>query len=227
MLEELGDWQMASIGEEYNVMVHERHMAFIVSRMSIEILDRVPKHTVLTGETWVTDGRAATFPRYYALKRGGKYVAVAKSLWALVNTENKRLLRTTDYDMSAYPHDEDYDMAIPSKFRFSEDIEWYDAGTFHVGFCKSDVNGHMNNCLYAGELYDRIPDAHRYELTSINIRFMAEAPYTSTAEVMRSDLVVDESMDPRADYIVYFKSTVEGKTNVEVAFGLKEIDGQN
>ena len=85
----------------------------------------------------------------------------------------------------------------------------------------TDINGHMNNARYYNCLYDCIPNVEEYCITSLNMRFVHEAPLGSELKILRSDFLDPGKLDPRADKIVYFKTEANGEDNVHAVFGLK------
>lgn len=222
-LQESADRQIAETDMAYDDIVRIRRKAFVLSRMSIEIYSSIDRCCEVEGQTWVSEGRAANFPRNYELYSKDKLIARGYSNWALVDVDTKKLMRYGDYDMSSYPHDEPLELSIPTRFRIPKDLELKHVGDYHVGYSLSDINGHMNNTRYLNVLADFIPEVENKSFTSVNIRYAHEAPYQGDVEVHMSEPVSPEGIDPRADKIVYVKTLVEGELNVEVIFGYREV----
>lgn len=220
-LQESAERQIKDRDLPYDEIVTQRHKAFLLSRLSIEIYGGVEAYGDIDAETWVVEARAANFPRAYELFSNGELIVRAYANWALVDTDTKKLLKQGDYDMSNYPHDEAPEMSIPARVRIPKDVELSKVGEFNVGFSLTDINKHLNNAKYLDILNDYIPGIEELELTSMNIRYVHEAPYKSNVEVYMSEPIDAGDMDPRAEKIVYFKTMVNGDVNVEAVYGYK------
>mgnify|MGYP000999758959 CR=1 FL=1 len=69
----------------------------------------------------------------------------------------------------------------------------------------------------------RFDDAEKYFITSINLRYVHEAPLGSEFKVYRSDAVDPGEMDYRAEKLIYFYTEADGMLNLEAAVGLKKV----
>jgi medium-chain acyl-[acyl-carrier-protein] hydrolase len=220
-MQETADHQMRDLDVDYIDLWNKGRKAFVVSRMSIEVYEKIPKYTRLTARTWCTGGRAANFPRAYEIEADGKIAARAMSNWALVNVDTGRLIRYNEYDMSNYPMDEEPELQIPLRFMMPKDLGFEVVEECRVANSMIDMNMHMNNAIYSQKLYDNIPDAGKYLITSINQRFVHEAPFGSEMKIFSSGIVDAGDMDPRADQAIWFYTEAAGKKNIEAVFGLK------
>ena len=113
--------------------------------------------------------------------------------------------------------------SIPKRFRLPKELEFKEVERTVVNRSMIDINGHMNNTVYATKLYDNIPEAEKYFITSMNLRYVHEAPFESEFVVYTSRAVEPGDMDPRADKLIYFYTEADGETNIEAAIGLKSI----
>lgn len=222
LLQESADRQITDRDMPYNDIVTKRHKAFILSRMSIEILDHIGDSDAVQCHTWVVEAKAANFPRAFEMYSEGNMFVKAYSNWALVDLDTGKLLRNGDYDMSNYPFDEEPDLSIPTRFRIPKDMELDKVGEFRVGYSMTDINNHMNNTEYLNVLADYIPGIEDLTITSINIRYIHEAPYKADVDVLMTEPTCAEGIDPRADKVIYFKTVVGGDVNVECVFGYRE-----
>ena len=222
-MQETAERQIHDQDMDYLDLYYKERKAYIISRMNIEVYRTISRFAPLRAETWITEGRAANFPRAYELYCGEDLVARAFSNWALVDVDTKKLVLARDYDTSAYPKGEAPEMHIPNRFRIPADLELKPVEIFTVRRSQTDVNGHMNNAKYFNCLYDRIPDMEEQFITSMNIRFVHEAPKGCDVQILMSDYQEPGKMDPNAERIIYFKTLVEGETNIEAVFGLKSM----
>ena len=223
LLQESGDRQMREEAVAYDELYNKEHKAFVVSRMSIEVFKPVEKYSDVDVETWIITGKGANFPRGYEMYKGGQLVAKAICNWALVDTVTGKLIASKDYDMGTYSMDEAPELSIPRRFRIPKELKFQEVESSKVAMSMIDINMHMNNTVYASKLYDNIDDAEKYFITSINLRYVHEAPLGSEFKVYRSDAVDPGEMDYRAEKLIYFYTEADGMLNLEAAVGLKKV----
>ena len=77
-----------------------------------------------------------------------------------------------------------------------------------------DMNMHMNNTRYLDMLWNYIPEITGRKVTSMSIRYMAEAPINEDIEIYMAP------GDAAGRW--YFKTEVDGKTNIEAIFTTEE-----
>lgn len=222
-LQETAEHQMNDNDLDYNVLYERERKAFILSRMSVQIQRPIYRRAHIEAETWISEGRAANFPRNFELRCDGECVARARSTWALVDVDTKKLIKFKEYDMGRYPVDEPPALDIPERFHVPKELEMSRVREVKVGYSSSDINGHMNNAMYLNNLFDCIPGVEALFVTSINIRYMHEAPLGASIEVFMSEAAEPDGLDPHAEKLVYFCTKSAGERNVEAVFGLRGI----
>lgn len=223
LLQESGDRQMREEAVAYDELYTKEHKSFVVSRMNIEVFRPVEKYSDVNVETWIVPGKGANFPRGYEMYKDGQLVAKAICNWALVDTITGKLIASKDYDMGSYSMDEAPELSIPRRFRIPKELNFQEVERSKVTVSMIDINMHMNNTVYASKLYDNIPDVEKYFVTSINLRYVHEAPLGSEFKVYRSEAVEQRDMDPRAEKVIYFYTEAAGELNLEAAVGLKKV----
>ncbi len=219
-LQEVAHRQLLDSGLGYNEMYTEKHQSFVVARMAIEIYAGAATNEVLSGGTWIVEDKGANFPRMYDLYCGDRLISRATSMWALVNTETKKLCMREECDLTKHPFGEALELSIPERLRAPKGVEMKKVATHRVVLSETDINRHMNNAMYASVFFDLIPNAERYRITSINLNFRSEAAYGSDMDIFMSDLIDPEGFDPRAEKVVFFSGENGDKKNITVAFGL-------
>ncbi len=224
LLQESGDRQMRAEAVSYDDLYTKEHKAFVVSRMNIEVFEPVHKYSDVEVQTWIIPGKGANFPRGYEMFKDGKLVARAICNWALLDTITGKLIASKDYDMGSYSMDAEPGLTVPRRFRLPKDIKFEEVENSRVTVSMIDINMHMNNTVYASKLYDNIPEAEKYFITSINLRYVHEAPLDSAFKVYRSESVDPGDMDPRAEKLIYFYTEAAGELNLEAAVGLKKVE---
>ena len=64
----------------------------------------------------------------------------------------------------------------------------------------------------------------RKQVTSLNVRFIHEAPLGGNIQITMAEAEQKMAGDPRAEEVWAFKTAVSEGTNVECLIGVKEID---
>jgi acyl-ACP thioesterase len=192
--------------------------------MNIEIYKPIRKYDKIEVRTWHVKGKAANFPRGYEVLKDGEVYAQAMSNWALVNINSKKLVRYKDYDMSKYSMDDELIIGIKNRFCIPKELDMQKVEKIKVRLSDVDLNGHMNNTKYLRLIYNSIPDMTENYITSINLRYMKEAPMGSEMEIFRSKAREPEGIDSRAEKIYYFYTLVDGQHNLEAEIGIKKYE---
>ncbi len=198
--------------------------AFILSRITVDFLTPVPYfHTVYT-ETWPCDSsRGATFDRCFVLfgDDGHTPVAQATSQWALLDTENKRLLRVEDCPIS-YTDDAAVTPNLPLRFRIPKDAQLEEVGTHSVCYSDLDINHHVNNTRYCDLFCDHLPlfgeTGRALRVTALAVAFLREATAGDTLRITRTPLP-DES----GCYFFRTHRLSDGTVNTEAVVRIAEV----
>lgn len=186
--------------------------SFIAIRMVIEMRKQLHPYDEVDVYTWTSEGKGATFFRCYSMEKNGVEIAKAYSEWTLADLNTGKLIHRDRVDFSSYEKDELVNMTVPIKFHFSPDLEFEKCGEHIVRYTETDMNGHMNNTVYQNVLWDFVPNVETKKLTSMSLRYMAEAPLNETMGIYRAEIpVVDDGCGAEKSY--YFKTVVNGKVN--------------
>lgn len=188
--------------------------SFIVTRMAIETYEQIHQYDNIEVKTWRCPEKAATFIRCFLIERDGKVCARAYTEWAVANRNTGKLCRAGEVDISNYETGEPLEMSIPVRFRFPKDTTWERVGTKRVMYSDVDMNMHMNNTRYLDMLWNYIPEITGRKVTSMSIRYMAEAPINEDIEIYMAP------GDAAGRW--YFKTEVGGRTNIEAIFTTEE-----
>lgn len=197
--------------------------SFVVTRMTVEIFEQVHQYEEIEVNTWRCQEKGATFVRCFSIAKEGHIAMKAYSSWAVVNKNTGRLCRANEVDISNYETDEPYKMNLSERFRLPTKLEYEKVGERMVFYSDVDMNMHMNNTNYPNMLCDHIPDIMHKEVTSLNLRFMAEGSLGKTLEIYRSKAQEPLAEDKNAQLTYYFYTKVGEKTNVEAEIGVRKI----
>ena len=183
--------------------------AFVISRMRMEFDAPVYPYEAIEAITFPCESRGYSFLRCYQLNRDGKAIGRAVSIWALIDTEKKSLVRVGDFPLGL-PLLPPLDLSV-SHVRMPAEIR--EVGTYTVTYADTDQNRHMNNTRYA-DMYASFLPMEGMRIRALSISYLAEAPMGETLHVFRYE----------KDGIFYFRTVREdGKVNSEAEIELAKI----
>ena len=197
--------QLTENGMSYEKL-RDSKRAFIISRIRLEFYSPVRAYEKLTATTFPCVSRGFSFLRCYSLDRDGETVGRAISVWALIDTETRSLVRVNDFDLNL-PTYEPFDLAL-SNFRMPDTLR--EIGKYKVTYADLDQNRHVNNTKYADIFSNFLPlDGKRIE--TITISYKNEAVFGDTLSVFLAE----------CDGIYYIRTVREdGKVNSEAEIRL-------
>jgi acyl-ACP thioesterase len=200
--------QLTEGGMSYDNL-RKMNRAFILSRLKLAILRPLRSHTPLTAITYPCESRGYSFLRCYALESDGEIVARAISVWALIDTETRGLVRVNDFDLNLplLPPNELVHgaMNLPSSLT--------DVRGYGVHYGDVDQNMHMNNTKYPDMYSNFLPLSGRM-IKSITINYSNEALIGDKLRVQRAE----------EGGIFYFRTIrSDGKVNSEAQIELADL----
>ncbi|MBQ7390836.1 MAG: thioesterase family protein [Clostridia bacterium] len=185
--------------------------AFILSRIKIEFNEPVRAYERVCAVTYPCESRGYSFLRCYALEKDGKTIGRAVSVWALIDTETRSLVRVNDFELGLETH-EPHSLELT---RFSLPSGIREVGTYTVNYGDLDQNCHMNNTRYP-DMYSNFLPLDGKRIRSISINYKNEAP--------RGERLRIERADGADGYTFYFRTLREdGQVNTEAEVILADI----
>ena len=207
-IQSAAELQLTENGMSYGEL-KRRERAFILSRIKLEILKPLYAYTPITAITFPCESRGYSFLRCYALECGGETVARAASVWALVDTQSRALVRVNDFELGLTtlpPLDIGADT-----FRLPSTL--VDVGGYGVHYGDVDQNRHMNNTKYP-DMYSSFLPLESRMIRSISIKYLNEA-------VMGEKLRVERALE--GDIYCFRTVRGDGKVNSEAQIALADI----
>ena len=200
--------QLTEGGMSYDNL-KSNNRAFILSRVKLEVLRPLVAHTPLTAVTYPCESRGYSFLRCYELECDGEVVARAVSIWALIDTESRGLVRVNDFNLGlpTLPPNELVlrAMKLPSTLT--------DVGGYGVHYGDVDQNRHMNNTKYP-DMYSNFLPLNGKMIRSITINYSNEAKIGEKLRV--------QSAEENGYY--YFRTVrADGQVNSEAQIELCDI----
>ena len=185
--------------------------AFILSRIKLEFTEPVRAYEPITAITYPCESRGYSFLRCYALEKNGRTIGRAVSMWALIDTETRALVKVNDFELGLDTH-EPHSLALT---RFTMPTAIREVGTYTVNYGDLDQNCHMNNTRYP-DMYSNFLPLDGMRIRSISINYKNEAPRGAKLRVERADAI-----DGRT---YYFRTVREdGQVNTEAEIELEEV----
>ena len=133
------------------------HTAFLMARQTLVFQTPAPARGEYTLVTHPSGMKRAAYRRYTrVLNSEGEQVACLDSVWMLVDTDTKRILRREPegYGAVQWPQQVEYP-ELDLKLTRAAELE--DCGKRRAGYTLCDENGHLNNTRYADLFLDALP----------------------------------------------------------------------
>ena len=157
--------------------------AFILSRIKLEFTEPVRAYEPICAVTYPCDSRGYSFLRCYALEKNGRTIGRAVSMWALIDTETRALVKVNDFELGLDTH-EPHSLELT---RFTMPAAIREVGTYTVNYGDLDQNCHMNNTRYPDMVCDYLPDGVVPRIRTMHLEFAKEAKFGSTLRVLRGE----------------------------------------
>ncbi len=207
-IQSAAETQLTLSGRSYDKL-KESHRAFILSKIKMEFCDTVRAYEPLTAETFPCESRGYSFIRCYRLLRDGITIGRAVSVWALIDTETRELVRVKDFELGLETYDA-LDLTM-SRIVIPKDIK--PIGKYSVTYTDTDQNRHMNNTRYP-DMYSNFLPLENKRIESIAISYLKDAPIGDSLTVERAE----------CDGVYYFRTVrSDGAVNTEAEIHLVSI----
>ena len=202
--------QLTLNGMSYDEL-KEMKRAFILSRIKLEFTEPVRAYDRLCAVTYPCESRGYSFLRCYALEKNGRTIGRAVSIWALIDTDTRALVKVNDFELGLQTH-EPHSLELT---RFTMPSAIQEVGTYTVNYGDLDQNRHMNNTRYP-DMYANFLPLDGMRIKSISINYKNEAQMGEKLRVERAD-----SPDGNTYYFRTLRS--DGQVNTEAVLELETI----
>ena len=146
--------QLTVNGKSYEEL-RKMKRGFILSRIKMEFTEPVRAYEPLTAITYPCESRGYSFLRCYALEKDGRTIGKAVSIWALIDTETRALVKVNDFELGLDLH-EPHNLKLT---RFTVPSVMKEVGTYTVNYGDVDQNCHMNNTRCLEWIGDLLPSS--------------------------------------------------------------------
>ena len=187
-MQETANIQCREYGMDLNDLYRMEGKGFLLSRMMVRILAPLHAYEDIEVRTWCIDNKGYNFIRCFAVYRGGEQVALAVSHWALMDINEKKMIRTTDFRRD-FPYGDLPDEALlPARVRIPAATDMEAVGQRAIVYSDLDFNRHMNNTRYPDMICDFLPSMDGRRVTSLSLSYLREAAFGDTLTVSRAPM---------------------------------------
>lgn len=160
---------------------------FVVTKLILSVKEPLYPRDEITVSTWACPSKGVTFNRCGMIERDGEVCATLSSAWALIDSVKGSFVRVNDVSFD-FGEREALPLSRPLKLRIPDEAEMRLLGEYTVSYRDTDVNGHMNNTVYADVLFSYLPDCIHKRLTELTVNYLHEAPYGTRFKVYGAEL---------------------------------------
>ena len=165
---------MKNVRPSYNDLINEGK-ALILSSIRINMYTPIYAYDEIKVNTWACSSRGFTTTRSFEICKGDEVVAEANSIWALVSTTDKKLIKISEVDFSNYGLLPAVELDQAAKVRIPSEMKLNLVGEYTVRYSDTDLNGHMNNTNYPDLFFNCLPKPETKLIKSLAISFLNEA----------------------------------------------------
>ena len=216
-MQETANIQCREYGMDLNDLYRMEGKGFLLSRMMVRILAPLHAYEDIEVRTWCIDNKGYNFIRCFTVYRGGEQVALAVSHWALMDINEKKMIRTTDFRRD-FPYGDLPDEALlPARVRIPAATDMEAVGQRTIVYSDLDFNRHMNNTRYPDMICDFLPSMDGRRVTSLSLSYLREAAFGDTLTVSRA------SMEGEGEGYLIRTTRPDGAVCLEAAVELSDI----
>ncbi len=194
------DHQLTERGMSYEAL-RAQNRAFILSRIQMEFSDAPRAYTPLLAGTSPCESRGFRFLRCYDLLRDEEVIGRAVSVWALIDTQTRALIRSEAFPLPCALSEAPTN--LPAPIRFPSPL--LQVGSYTVTYAELDQNAHMNNTHYP-DIYAHFLPMRGHRVSALAISYLHEAKQGDELVVLHTE----------SDGIHYFRTVLpDGTVNTE------------
>ncbi|MBR2021044.1 MAG: hypothetical protein IJ939_01275 [Clostridia bacterium] len=136
----------------------EKNIAFVLTKMTLKLLQDINVYDELIIVSHPRKTRGASFPRDFVVKCNDTTVAVARSMWVLLDLEKRTILRPNSIDAmgSLAPNDDDDCFDLTDVRRILDENSLSRTNVLEVEYSMLDMNNHLNNTFYADFVFNAL-----------------------------------------------------------------------
>lgn len=165
-------------------------IAFVLTKMTVKIIKDIKIYDELTIISHPRKVRGASFPRDFLVYAGSELCAVARSIWVLLDLDNRTILRPSAIsEIGDIPPSEDDSFEISDVRRVVDENSLPRTNVLRVEYSHLDMNNHLNNTFYSDFVFNCIsPDVHKSDVgLYLQINYKTEARLGDELEIFLAE----------------------------------------
>ena len=182
-MQEVSNHHMRSCGPDLDTLRDTKGLAFILSKIRLELFAPLYAFEDIEVQTWTCKPHGYSIRRFYRIMRGDEVIAVADTIWALVDLKSRLLIKGEDCHEYDFTDEEPAELGIPNRFRIPSGLELQSVGSRKIVYSDLDYNMHMNNTRYPDMLCDFLPNEKIGAIKGFLLSYVHEAAYGETLDV--------------------------------------------
>jgi medium-chain acyl-[acyl-carrier-protein] hydrolase len=190
MMQRAADSAVGGLGVSLDKLL-EAGMAWMLITLDIDFRSMPRPNDALSIRTWSKGTKGALWQRDYRIfDSSDNEIASARSIWALVDIEKRKILRPSALPVPVEHYVGDSVGEIPSKVEIPEELPMQEAYRYQVRYSGLDNNGHLNNARY-GDLCCDVLSLEEWDgrkLQHFRITYLQEAIIGQEITISRSPL---------------------------------------
>ena len=183
-MQETANRQFESAGRDLDVERDNQHIAFILSKISLDFYECVHAYEEIDVETFTCESRGFSFNRGFRILKDGVLVAAGASVWALVDLKEGKLLRADSYDVG-FEHEPIVTTVTPLRTKMPRIEEFVSVGKRKIVYSDIDYNMHMNNTRYPNMLCDFMDIEDTKKIKGMSLSYLHEAALGDEIDILR------------------------------------------
>ena len=158
-------------------------VAFILSKMILDFYKPLYAYEDIEVETWTCESRGFSFNRCFRILKNNEVIAQALSIWALVNLNDGKLIRTDCYDVG-FENEPALTPTSPARIKMPHTEEFSKVGERKIVYSDIDYNMHMNNTHYPNMLCDFMDIGDVERICGMSLSYLHEAALGDKLDVL-------------------------------------------
>ncbi|MFC3749478.1 acyl-[acyl-carrier-protein] thioesterase [Paenibacillus sp. GCM10012306] len=190
MMQRAADSAVGGLGVSLEKLL-EVGMAWMLITLDIDFQSTPRPNDTLSIRTWSKGTKGALWQRDYRIfDSSDNEIASARSIWALVDIEKRKILRPSALPVPVQHYVADSVGEMPSKVEIPEGLLMQEAYRYQVRYSGLDNNGHLNNAKYGDLCCDALSldEWDGKKLKRFNITYSQEATFGQEITISRSSL---------------------------------------
>lgn len=166
----------------------EKHTAWVLSRLAIEMFEYPERSQKITVYTWIDEvGRLFTCRCFELADEAGRSIGFARSIWAAIDMETRRPTPLDIASLGVYLSDRPCPIERPGKILPAEGNT--EGLPYRIKYSDIDINGHLNSIKYMEHLLDMF-DLNLFresEISRFEIAYLSEGKYNMPLTLHKSE----------------------------------------